>query len=337
MASSSRSSFEQDRHPDAPHRATAVGPRRPVAYGDGTRLSFSGRSADGYDEQGERPHPPARAPEGAEDFDFRQPVLDGGSKVRRRWRRQPKYVPRRALAPAPRHPALRFTGRYALLLAGLALVVSGVAAMTFSPLSPLRTAAGKGRPVADKSAGAVTTPPSIVENPTIPAPATTAPSPPVVAPAKELKPPPNWKPTSIRVPKIGVDAPIDPLGVDEKNALAVPKDTTRVGWWSGGAQPGEPGPSVLVGHRDSTKGPAVFFKLGDLKPGDVIEVGRADGSPARYMVDHLESHPKTMFPTLAVYGATAGPTLRLITCFGRFDRVARSYKNNLVIYANIMP
>ncbi len=134
-----------------------------------------------------------------------------------------------------------------------------------------------------------------------------------------------------------MDAPIDALGVDDENALEVPSDTSRVGWWSGGGQPGQSDPAVLVGHRDSSTGPAVFFELGELVPGDIIEVDRVDGSTARFMVERIESYPKTAFPTVAVYGPTDSSTLRLITCLGPFDRVARSYKDNLVVYANLAP
>ncbi len=175
-----------------------------------------------------------------------------------------------------------------------------------------------------------TTNPAIYEAPTIPTPET-------IAPIQIPEPAADLAPTEVRIPKIEVDAPVDALGVDAQNALQVPTDPARVGWWSGGAKPGDDDPSVLVGHLDSSTGPAVFFQLERLVPGDVIEVDRADGSTARFMIERLESHPKTQFPTTAVYGSTEGSTLRLVTCFGAFDDVARSYENNLVVYANLMP
>lgn len=259
--------------------------------------------------------------------------------ARAKFGREPQYVPQRAVGPSgPRHRALRFVGRHGFLFVGMALFLSGVGAVAASPSSPLRHPERVDRAVAATPQAPPTSAPRIVENPTIPAPATTTTTAPAApAPAGPAKPPPDWRPTALKIPEIGVEAPVDPVGVDKENALEVPTDTARVGWWSGGAQPGETGPAVLLGHVDSYKGPAVFFKLANLKPGDVVEVDRADGSPARYMIDHLESHPKTKFPTLSVYGATAGPTLRLITCFGKFDEVARSYKNNLIVYANILP
>jgi hypothetical protein len=72
----------------------------------------------------------------------------------------------------------------------------------------------------------------------------------------------------IAIPAIGVSAPVVPLGLDRTGALEVPRDFAETGWWTGGARPGERGPAVVVGHVDSSSGPAVFFRLGDLPRGD---------------------------------------------------------------------
>ncbi|MBW3615547.1 MAG: class F sortase [Actinobacteria bacterium] len=144
-------------------------------------------------------------------------------------------------------------------------------------------------------------------------------------------------PIRIEVPAIAVDAPVDPLGVTDSGELQVPADYQRVGWWADGASPGAPGPAVLVGHLDSTSGPAVFFKLDKLKIGDRIFVHREDGSASEFTVTKRESYAKDRFPTLDVYGSTEGPTLRLVTCYGSFDRRTRHYRDNLVVYASPSP
>ena len=98
--------------------------------------------------------------------------------------------------------------------------------------------------------------------------------------------------------------------------------------------PGELGPAVLLGHVDSAEyGPGVFFRLGALRPGDTVSVTRADARVATFRVTRVASFPKDRFPTLAVYGNTADAELRLITCGGAFDSSARSYENNIVVYA----
>ena len=73
---------------------------------------------------------------------------------------------------------------------------------------------------------------------------------------------------------------------------------------------------MLVGHVDSYRGPGVFWNLRELQPGDPIDVPRSDGTVARFAVDRVETVDKDAFPTQAVYGPTAGPSLRLITCGG---------------------
>ncbi len=143
-------------------------------------------------------------------------------------------------------------------------------------------------------------------------------------------------PIAIDVPAAAVSAPIDPIGIDTGRQLEVPQDYSRVGWWSGGAAPGEQGPAVLVGHLDDTAGAAVFYDLDKLNPGDEIHVTRSDDTIATFMVERIESFPKTMFPTADVYGSADASSLRLVTCYGSFDQAQRSYQDNLIVYANLM-
>ena len=43
------------------------------------------------------------------------------------------------------------------------------------------------------------------------------------------------------------------------------------------------------------------------------------------------------FLTELVAGDTPGPSLRLITCGGSFDRNRGSYRSNIVVFAALMP
>ena len=124
------------------------------------------------------------------------------------------------------------------------------------------------------------------------------------------------------------------LGLNPDRSLEVPKDFGDTGWWTGGPRPGERGPAVIAGHVDSRTGPAVFYKIGDLRPGDAIVVHRSDGSRARFTVQGSRQYPKAHFPTARVYGRTPGPTLRLITCSGTFDSASGHYLDNTVVYAS---
>jgi hypothetical protein len=140
-------------------------------------------------------------------------------------------------------------------------------------------------------------------------------------------------PVRIEIPSIAVRAPIIRLGLNPDRSLEVPEDFGDTGWWSGGPRPGEPGPAVIVGHVDSRTGPAVFYRLSELRPRDEIVVVRRDGSRARFAVVRSERYPKAEFPTARVYGRTDGPALRLITCGGAFDSSSGHYVDNTVVYA----
>jgi sortase (surface protein transpeptidase) len=140
-------------------------------------------------------------------------------------------------------------------------------------------------------------------------------------------------PIEIHIDAIGVTAPVIDLGLNADNTLEVPEDFDVTGWWAGGSKPTEPGPAVIVGHVDSYEGPAVFFDLDELEPGDEIAILGADGSTTWFAVQRGEWHPKDEFPSRDVYGDTEEPELRLVTCGGEFDRQARSYLSNYIVFA----
>ncbi|GIJ24775.1 class F sortase [Micromonospora lutea] len=154
-------------------------------------------------------------------------------------------------------------------------------------------------------------------------------------PAPSLPPLPRAAPVEVRIPAIDVRAPLVAVAADAAGALEVPPlDRPRVaGWYRPGVSPGETGNAVLVGHVDSPDGPAVFFHLGQLRPGDTIEVVRTDDRVVRFAVDGVEAYPKERFPTDLVYGPGGAAGLRLITCGGRFDRDEGEYVDNVIVFA----
>jgi hypothetical protein len=165
--------------------------------------------------------------------------------------------------------------------------------------------------------------------------ASPSPSPVVVPPATLVEPSPAESlppPDRIRIASIGVDAPLEQLGLNGSGALQVPADFQHAGWYTGGAAPGEVGPAVIAGHVDTVNGPAVFFRLRDLKAGDVVEVSRG-GTWLAFRVVGSQRFPKAQFPAADVYRPTPVPELRLITCGGDFDHSRRSYYDNIVVYA----
>jgi hypothetical protein len=93
---------------------------------------------------------------------------------------------------------------------------------------------------------------------------------------------------------------------------------------------------VIAGHVDSRTGPAVFYRLRELRPGDRVEVERADGVRLRFAVEGRAQYHKATLPTDAVFGPVPWPALRLVTCAGSFDRARGSYRDNLVVYARLV-
>ncbi len=144
------------------------------------------------------------------------------------------------------------------------------------------------------------------------------------------------RPVRLSVGAIGLESEVLPIGVDENRALAVPERADIVGWWSGGAVPGESGPTVLVGHYDSKTAPGVFEDLRKLRSGARIVVEQSDGSVFLYDVALVEQLSKTEFPTDSVYGPTQTSTLRLVTCGGEFDNETHHYVDNTIVYANLV-
>ncbi|MGH9112937.1 MAG: class F sortase [Acidimicrobiales bacterium] len=142
-------------------------------------------------------------------------------------------------------------------------------------------------------------------------------------------------PVSLSVPAIGVTTPLEHLDVRDDGTLAPPASYEQAGWFAAGPAPGQRGPAVIAGHVDSRRGAAVFYRLGDLRPGDVADVGREDGTTVRFRVTDVREYPKDRFPTEQVYGPAAGAALRLITCSGVFDEDSGHYRSNLVVYAEL--
>jgi sortase (surface protein transpeptidase) len=150
---------------------------------------------------------------------------------------------------------------------------------------------------------------------------------------REVSHPNGIDPHRIVIPAIGVDADVIDLGVNANGTMEVPTDFAQTGWFTPGPRPGRVGPAVIAGHVDSRDGPAVFFRLTELEAGDLIEVHSDDGEVVTFEVRELEQHPKDAFPTERVYSGTPGPELRLITCGGVFDHAERSYRDNIIVYA----
>jgi sortase (surface protein transpeptidase) len=143
-------------------------------------------------------------------------------------------------------------------------------------------------------------------------------------------------PVHLDIPAINVSTGLTELGLNPDGTIAVPpvRANAPAGWYRYLASPGEVGPAVILGHVDTAhEGPAVFYRLRELRPGDAIAVARADGRTAVFTVREVTEYEKATFPADTVYGPVDHPELRLITCGGTFDHLRKTYRGNVVVYA----
>ena len=143
---------------------------------------------------------------------------------------------------------------------------------------------------------------------------------------------PAAAPSRLRVPSIGVDAPVEAVGTDDQGRMAVPARATDVSWYKPGVAPGDAGNAVMAGHLDWTSGPAVFWRLGQLHAGNTATVIRADGSQVTFVVDSTTSMSFTA-PTDSLFTSKGVPSLTLITCAGAWDQQRHTYLQRLVVHA----
>ncbi|MFD9814134.1 class F sortase [Streptomyces sp. NPDC059080] len=148
---------------------------------------------------------------------------------------------------------------------------------------------------------------------------------------------PRSVPTRIRIPQIGVDAPFTPLSLGPTGQLNAPppNNSNLAGWYKNGATPGESGSAIVAGHVDTKTGPAVFLQLDALKKGSTINITRTDKTVATFTVDDVATFSKTGFPSDRVYKDTPNPQLRVITCGGAYDKAAKDYTDNVVVFAHL--
>ena len=156
------------------------------------------------------------------------------------------------------------------------------------------------------------------------------------ASASQASPAARSLPVTLSIPAIGLNVPLSQLGLNPNGTVQVPTNFQEPGWYRYGPAPGQLGSAVILGHVDSYLGPAVFFKLRTLRPGDQVQVALADGVTTHFVVRQVAMYPKTQFPTVLVYGSHGYSGLQLVTCGGVFDTQTRSYLSNVIVYTSLV-
>ncbi|UUI65630.1 class F sortase [Cellulomonas wangsupingiae] len=143
-------------------------------------------------------------------------------------------------------------------------------------------------------------------------------------------------PTRLVVPDLGLDMPIDAVGVEEDGTMEIPQDAGRAGWYRFNPAPGDPaGATVLAAHVDSwTTGIGPFSRLREVAPGARVEVTTADGVVHPYVVRDVTQVPKQDAPVEQWFDREGAPRLVLVTCGGAFDREVGHYADNVAVTAD---
>ena len=212
------------------------------------------------------------------------------------------------------------------MLAGLIIIVVAVLGQQSAPEPP--------RSVGSTSAPSESPAPSPSRTPR----SSDASEPPVVTPA-ETVPLGASRPVSIEIPKIGAESTVFPIGLTPTGELAVPQpgpNLDKAAWFEQSPTPGQPGPSIIEGHVDTESGPSVFYRLGELRPGDEVLVRRQDGTRLTFTVHGVRNVSKSTFPTRLVYGGDdlTTPQLRQITC-SDFDPTVGHHLGNQIIFTHL--
>ncbi len=137
------------------------------------------------------------------------------------------------------------------------------------------------------------------------------------------------------IPSLGINAPLEDVGLTSNGDLATPQQSPwdDAGWYQNGPLPGQQGSAVIDGHLDRPGGyPAVFWNLHDLYTGERVIVLDALGNTWHFRVLRLASYPPQAAPLQAIFGATGGRYLNLITCAGAWLPTQHQTNLRLVVY-----
>lgn len=147
---------------------------------------------------------------------------------------------------------------------------------------------------------------------------------------------PVANPVRIVIPKLNIDTVVESKGNDAEGHMDVPSDWNHTAWYNLGPKPGEEGAAVVAGHFDTnTGGPAVFYYLSALLPGDNINVIDETGKTMTFTVVDKRNYEYYSFPVDEVFSDRSGHKMNLITCSGVWDFRNHNYTDRLVIFTEL--
>ncbi len=153
----------------------------------------------------------------------------------------------------------------------------------------------------------------------------------------------------LRIPALGIDAPVGRRIVPADGQLADPIGPSDVtlydfaGWPGYGGMPGGGGNAIFAGHVDRNAfleyagvrylGPGIFYQLAQVGEGDTIEV-TVGARTYRYHVIWVRETNAKLENWAAIMTSDVDPeAITLITCGGGFDDATRTYTHRTIVRA----
>lgn len=158
--------------------------------------------------------------------------------------------------------------------------------------------------------------------------------------SEEKDPPPPASPEVadmyLVIPKLFINAPIEPVGVTPTGEMATSKSLQRVAWWKDGTKPGEPGSAVFAGHYGGPSETGIFRTADKLAAGDAVEVRSKSGQTFTYKVYNIGRYGVADVPLQDLFNKKDGKYLNLVTCVGSWDAATSTYSDRLIVYAKLV-
>lgn len=155
----------------------------------------------------------------------------------------------------------------------------------------------------------------------------------------------QWGPTAslgpaptgghIKLPTLGVLAPIVKVGIDGGNKMVVPRNARDVAWLDRGGIHGYTNNVVLAGHISYSRVPGSFMRIGSLRPGDEVKMDM-DGKHYTYRVTFVCLFGRNTDRAAQIMGYTEKPSLTLISCGGGWDAAARTHTGRYAVRAELV-
>jgi sortase (surface protein transpeptidase) len=145
---------------------------------------------------------------------------------------------------------------------------------------------------------------------------------------------PNDQPRSINIPKIDVDAYVQPVGILPTKLMATPTNIYFTGWYVHGVAPGEPGLAIINGHEGGRYVSGVFKRINELAPDDTFSVQMGDLSWRNFVITSVKSYAVAdAAQPLFARDPSIESELHLITCGGTFDDKNQTYDQRVIVSA----